>query len=117
MTLYRLTALALLLPAGAAQAQVPASGEQALVTYRQVFPPIEVLDCMPKDGAEVVVCARRRAPNLSPRLQQRVEPGASGRAAGEPRDPTGTLGLGESNRCFSNANCAKPTIGIVKRSF
>jgi hypothetical protein len=117
MTLSRLTALALLLPAGIAQAQLPPSTDQVMTTYRKVFPPLDVLDCMPKDGEEVVVCARRRAPNLSPRLQQRVEPGEGGRPVGEPRDPSGTLGLGEGNRCFSNSNCAKPTKRVLLRSF
>jgi hypothetical protein len=87
------TALLLLIPAGLcapAAAAEPLTAEAAIDHYREVFEPVEALDCpKPASPDEIVVCGRPEGsadPNRLPLPPER-EPGAPVALAGEA--PTG----------------------------
>ena len=118
MTLSRLTALALLLPAQLVRAEEALTAEQATENYRRLFPTLDALDCPPPQGDEVVVCGRRDR-TMHYRLPLPVEAEPGGRVAGEP--PAASVASRE--RCSTvgpNQNCGgalpvAPAIGLILR--
>lgn len=82
MTMSRMTVPAFLLAiASVPSAAQVVSAEQAIETHRRSFQPVELLDCPPSVGEEIVVCAKRSA--RSERLPLPIEPVAGERIAGE----------------------------------
>ena len=96
MGLSRLTiALLLAAAAGPVEAAPPATAEEAMAAYRQVFKPTAELDCPRGDEGEIVVCARRGEDPY------RLPPSA--REAGVPvrgEAPSGTAAL-DAGGCIS----------------